>query len=227
MARRPLQIIASRALALSALVSLHDRLLGGDPDAASALVSGCARRRGVPAGEAYAIYHDIYILTWIALEVLALGAGAVTGTAPAPALVICLLAAGRLLELLGGICRVMIRRRAYDDADERKLLMSLLVYLEGALLFANLHWYASRILLRYCSAAAAYATPAGIQWTSWTALYFSVGTYTTVGWGDVHACHPLAMVMSSVEAIVGVFVLAITISGFVSRAYGGLPKGTR
>jgi voltage-gated potassium channel Kch len=61
----------------------------------------------------------------------------------------------------------------------------------------------------------------GMEAISWgenfsNAAYFSFVTLTTLGYGDISPVTPLAQVVVYLEAIVGVFYMAIVVSSLVS-----------
>ena len=61
----------------------------------------------------------------------------------------------------------------------------------------------------------------GIELTTWKenlpeVMYFSFVTLTTLGYGDVLPISPLARFLVYMEAIVGVFYMAIVVSSLVS-----------
>lgn len=51
---------------------------------------------------------------------------------------------------------------------------------------------------------------------SWTFLYFSFSTLTTLGYGDILPAHPLARSLAMIEALIGQLFPAILIGGLVS-----------
>ncbi len=65
----------------------------------------------------------------------------------------------------------------------------------------------------------AFKLPSGIAGESarsWTFLYFSFITLTTVGYGDILPVHPVARSLAMVEALMGQLYPAITIAGLVA-----------
>jgi hypothetical protein len=136
----------------------------------------------------------------------------------------------RLNELFGGVFYILINRARHDYADGRKLLISLLAYLEPMLLFAVLHGVLSNlqgISRGICAPGAGYSF-AGKSWGASTLLHFSVGTYTTVGWGDVTPNYPSTMILSDIEAVAGIVMLTLTVSRFVSAALdAGMSEASR
>ncbi len=60
------------------------------------------------------------------------------------------------------------------------------------------------------------STVAGESARSWTLLYFSFSTLTTLGYGDILPVHPVARSLAMVEALMGQLYPAILIGGLVS-----------
>jgi voltage-gated potassium channel len=56
-----------------------------------------------------------------------------------------------------------------------------------------------------------------------TILYFSLTTLTTLGYGDVVPVNPIARLLSALEAMTGVFYLAVTVARLVA-SYKGLEQ---
>lgn len=52
------------------------------------------------------------------------------------------------------------------------------------------------------------------------ALYFSVVTFTTLGYGDIHPVSPIGMLLSGIEAILGVFMIGLLVALISRRAIG-------
>jgi voltage-gated potassium channel Kch len=70
----------------------------------------------------------------------------------------------------------------------------------------------------FVSAAApgAFAIPAGGQLDRFSALYFSVITLTTTGYGDITPVSSVARMLAMMEAITGTFYVAVLISRLVA-----------
>lgn len=94
-----------------------------------------------------------------------------------------------------------------------------------AKLWRNLVWYFVFVAFLIAIYAGLYAdtglkdTVATSQMSSadpWLCLYFSVVTWTTVGFGDVVPAQPLARAFAAAEAFNGAIVMAILISVLVS-----------
>jgi hypothetical protein len=130
-----------------------------------------------------------------------------------------LLTAYRLWELCGGVFYVLVMRARFDYPDARKMIISLLAYLEPILLFAVLHGALSVILSAWygLGLGAGYSL-AGRVWAWNTTLHYSLACYTTVGWGEISADHMCTMLLSDIETVTGILMLTFTISRFVSAA---------
>jgi hypothetical protein len=124
----------------------------------------------------------------------------------------------RLNELFGGVFYVLILRARHDKADGRKMLISLLAYLEPMLLFAVLHGAVSRILTLQATALGSGYSLSNRTWNWVTIMHYSIGCYTTVGWGDISATDSYTMMLSDLETVTGVIMLAFTISRLVAAA---------
>jgi hypothetical protein len=81
----------------------------------------------------------------------------------------------------------------------------LLGYLWMALYLAVSHWN-----------AAAFTMPAGTSMDPFSALYFSFITLSTVGYGDIAPASRSARMFAAMEAIVGLFYVAVLISRLVA-----------
>jgi len=165
---------------------------------------------------------DVYALAWpIACWATLwwLGTPSAIRTNRCALIAIGVIAGYRLNELLGGVSYILIKRARADFADGRKLAISLLAYLEPIILFAVLHGVVSDVLANGNTALAGKGYEIGNRlWRASTIFHFSVGCYTTVGWGDVTAVAPLAVCLSDVEAITGILMITLTLSRFVAAA---------
>jgi hypothetical protein len=165
---------------------------------------------------------DFYALAWPVLDMFLLLflCGFLTQRV-VPAITLGLLALYRLNELIGGVFHVLLRRAAYDSADERKMIITVLAYLEPILLFGILHAAMSVVLSRCagCTIGAGYSLER-VSWHWSTIIYYSLGCYTTVGAAGVAPICPSTMLLSDLETITGIFMLASTISAFVSKTLG-------
>lgn len=186
-------------------------LLGGSPDDPSRLIRTADR------------YHrcfDYYLLVWLVAEILALWIPRQFLSnhpyAAIPILVLCLI---HLLELVRGLLFVMIHRSKKDYVSGRKFVISSFAYLEGALIFAIIHYVLPYFLVRDGFTSLRQIIYSGEKpWNGLTALQYSIGCYTTAGAGDMFAIHPNEVAISGIESFFGMFMITVTISSFISRA---------
>ena len=89
----------------------------------------------------------------------------------------------------------------------------MVIYLKLATIFASAYamvWELST------GAFANLVAPAGDWAEVATALYFSLTTLTTTGYGDIVAVDPFARALANLESVVGRFYLAITVACLVT-----------
>lgn len=211
---KPLAVIANAYLSVHEKVSLRAILFGSDPTTAPKYIANSGSR-----WLNRSTLVDLYALMGPVVGFLLLSL--VNGPASdclTWALCIGALSVYRLNELLGGILRVVIRRSREDRADERKMAMSVIAYAEPMVIFAVLHGVLSVRLKAISGVVGAGYSLGGRGWNWVTMLHMSVACYTTAGWGDVSPTSPSTMLLSDIEAVVGILMLALTISTFVSRA---------
>jgi hypothetical protein len=212
----PLGAFVEGYLRFYSYISLRALLFGVDPDHTRQYISA---HQGAVFNRDTLV--DFYAIGWPLFGCLLLWRISVSlQTHPLCALLICLIAIYRLNELIGGVLYVLVYRARYDFADARKLATSLLAYLEPILFFAILHGASSAaVLFRATSSTTDTGYMLGGRpWTWVTMLHYSVGCYTTVGWGDVVATVPRTMVLSDIETVTGILMLTLTISRFVAAA---------
>jgi Ion channel len=160
---------------------------------------------------------DLYAIGWPLIAACSLWR--VNSFGPLEESVVGLAITYRLWELCGGVFYVLVMRARFDYPDGRKMIISLLAYLEPILLFAVLHGVVALMLARcYGLGAGAGYSLGDRAWTWTTILHYSVGCYTTVGWGDISSNHSVTMLVSDAETVTGILMLTFTISRFVSAA---------
>lgn len=214
---RPLHGIVQTYLSVHKWISFRSLVFGRNPDEPPEWLR--SRERGNSRFRRD-FFVDLYAVFWPAVSIAVLywiATPSAMATNPLALALVGFLVVLRLNELLGGITYVLLERARKDVADGRKLLISLLAYVEPILLFAILHGVIYAVVVQDSPGAKVYEL-AGRDWRAATVFHYSVGCYTTVGWGDVSAVHPFAMFASDVESITGILMLALTLSRFVSAA---------
>jgi Ion channel len=212
---KPLGAVMDGYLWLRPYTSLRSILVGVDPSKTPNYLRN-PKRQWLNRS----LVVDLYSCVWPAIDfaLLWLVTERESGH-PISAMIIGIVATYRLNEIFGGILWVLLRRARDDYADARKLAMTLLLYFEPILLFAILHG-SCFILLNGCDPLAHSAGYSLDQrgWDWITALHYSVGRYTTVGAEGILPISTSAMILSDIETLVGIIMIALTISVFVSRA---------
>lgn len=214
---KPLAIFVEAYIWLHTRTSVRVLLFGADPTKTPNYILSNQGRwiNRDTLVDLYAIIRVIIdcLLLWLVASPLQ--------THPMTALLVGLFTLHRLNELLGGVLYILIHRARFDYADGRKMAITLLAYLEPVLLFAILHGALSIILAgtSFSISGTGYALAGKpLTWSWITLLHYSVGCYTTVGWGDVSATLPFTMALSDIETMTGVVMLTLTISRFVAAA---------
>jgi hypothetical protein len=215
---RPLELVIAFYFWLHKKISVRAHLFGVDPTQTPHFIT---KHESAWFNRDFLV--DIYAIIWPIGSVIALwwvGTSTVSENKIYCLLIVGLVAAYRLNELFGGVFYILINRARHDYADGRKLLISLFAYLEPILLFAVLHGVLSDVLgiVQALSTPGTGYTFAGRSWGAISILHFSVGCYTTVGWGDISASYPSTMILSDIEAVAGIIMLTLTVSRFVSAA---------
>jgi len=211
---KPLSILMVTYLKLHRHISLRAILLGADPTTTPKWLQE-SNSRWLNRSTLVDLYAMLWplcdcFLLWLVMARLSCHAT----VAPAIALV----ALYRLNELFGGIFWVLTYRANVDSPNPRKFAFTFLNYVEPILLFAVLHGAISDIL----SNGGSQLVPGGYLlehrcWNWVTVLHYSVGRYTTVGAEGVSPTSPLTTILSDIETLVGVIMIVLTISVFVSR----------
>lgn len=165
-------------------------------------------------------FVDLYAIVWPCIEIILLYfLGSRLLNHPILTLIVGCWAIYRLHEITGGILHVLLHRSSFDHADERKMILTLLCYIEPILIFAIFYAVLFIVIPFFIGNQNVEIFSINkIKWGGLTAFYFSAACYTTVGWGDISAKHPLAMLLAGCESIFGVIMLTLTISVFISRA---------
>lgn len=214
----PLDIIVKSYLKFHEKTSLRTFLLGKDPSQTP---------RFLQKHETYMFNRstlvDTYAIMWLIIDLSILVLLGKLRGHPIWASVLAVLGFYRLHDIWGNILHVFLHRSQHDYVSERKLALTFGVYVEPILVFAFLHSALEIVLKAWSSSEEIYAL-GGRTWNWITSLHFSTACYTTVGWGDVSAKHPLAMILSSIESVMGILMLAMTISVFVSRSLNTIQK---
>ena len=221
---KPLKEIVEACLAFHSKISLRSKLFGPDPDLTPKFIldhQGRYFSRDMLV-DVYAIFWPLFdcALLWLVVGPLHCSLVWTVGIGT--------IAAYRLFDLMGAILWVLIKRSPYDSADERKMAISLLAYVEPIFLFAILHGALSAILAINSNsiAGAGYALD-GKAWNWVSVLHYSVGCYTTIGSGSVSALCPFSILLSDIETLTGIIMITLTITVFVSRALSAKPTPER
>jgi len=222
---RPLGAMVDLYLAVHEWTSIRCRLFGADPTLTPQFIK---RHEGRWFNRDF--FVDLYALAWPIASWLTLwwlGTPAAIRTNYYILSMVGAIWIYRMNELLGGVLYILVKRARSDVADGRKLAISLIAYLEPVFLFSVLHGVVSAVLANgnVASAGVGYEV-GGRLWRASTIFHFSVGCYTTVGWGDVTAVAPSAVILSDIEAITGILMLTLTLSRFVAAALDPLMSKT-
>ncbi|MGP1308592.1 MAG: ion channel [Phycisphaerales bacterium] len=128
-----------------------------------------------------------------------------------------------MLELMSAImsAHISVAVRAYRP-NHRTFAMASAAYLEPVAQFATL-----AVLLPVAVGVPDSVMYAGLPvggWDAVSAVYFSVGRYTTIG-SSISASHVLSRTLATVETLCGVVLLLFTINSFLasseSSPFGG------
>jgi len=207
-----MQKILTLFLRIAKLFSFSRWILGKDPDNISGLLSRIKQTRFVN----YHTLIECYLIMWFLFEILIIisfPSGRLCD--PVVGIIIAILAAIRLIELFGAQLYIITYRREKDvKLSARKILLGLMCYVEGMLIFCLIY-----MGLYTGLKGTIFSLRNGLSISSLSILYFSVANYTTTGFGDITALHPIAIIISSLESIFGLLFLAFFISGLVARAF--------
>lgn len=123
------------------------------------------------------------------------------------------------LDLLGLLCVVLGIRWLFRSHEIKveTLLASLSIFLLLGILFATL------CLGLYLLDPGAYSglSPSGRSTETAELVYYSIGTLTGVAYGDILPVHPVARLLSSVEAVVGSMYMAVLVALLVGNYAAG------
>lgn len=131
-----------------------------------------------------------------------------------------LLAAGQLIDLPKALadgmtliafylllCTTLFRRVTTERPVTHELLYGLCaLYLQIALAFAFTFHVANGLL------PGAFSVSTGEVLELDDFVYYSLVTLTTVGYGDIHAIHPLVRLLAGLEGVVGVMFIALGVA---------------
>jgi len=217
----PLRIAMIFLLKITKFISPSRWLIGKDPDNLGKLFSKLMRKYE----NRFLNYHtffDFYIIICFLSEItiIILNRSGKLSSYYVANLVL-LFATIRLIELLGAQLHIIAFRRQKDVIlNERKILIPLMCYLEGVLLFTLIYMAKFTILntFLHIDHKNIFSLSNGLSISSLTILYFSIINYTTTGFGDITALHPTLIKISGLESIFGLIFLAFFISGLVSKA---------
>jgi hypothetical protein len=150
-----------------------------------------------------------------------LGTLGVHAVAPSVALMV----AGTVwLDLLGLLCVILGVRWLFGShrITAEGLLMSMSLFLLIGIFFATLS------LGLYLVDPWSYSglSPSGQSGEMEGLLYFSIGTLTGVAYGDILPVHPIARLLSSIEAVIGQMYMAVLVAMLVSDYAAGRSAGS-
>jgi len=159
---------------------------------------------------ASAQFIDSYILSWIAIELLFIGYASSIKLS-----VVLFVATYRLVELTQAYTNIVIFHRLRHDtvglgayrivSHWRTFVIGVINLIEGALLYG---------LLQYVMAKTIGGLTPSIS-SAWDALYFSLVTITTLGYGDIQPIH-LSRPLAVIEAIWGLLFGIALLGRFVA-----------
>jgi ion channel len=159
---------------------------------------------------ASAQFMDCYILAWIAIELLLFGFGS-----GVPLTVVLIIAIYRLIEVTQAYTNIVIFHRLRHNIVElgpyrivshwRTFVIGVINLIEGALLYG---------LLQYVFAKKVGGLTPSIA-SAWDALYFSIVTITTLGYGDIQPIH-LSRPLAALEAVWGLLFGIALLGRFVA-----------
>lgn len=217
----PLKRLMIIFIAITKFFSLSRWVIGKDPDNPSYLLSKLIEKNK----SRFINYHTLlesYLIFWFLFEIM------IIISFPSGKLssfffgiILIFLSTFRLIELFGAELYIITYRREKDTKiNERKILMGLMCYIEGILVFCLIYMGLNTIL----DCTNIFYVRNGLSISSINILYFSVANYTTTGFGDLTATHPILVKISSLESVFGLFFLAFFISGLISRVFSAIEK---
>jgi hypothetical protein len=107
-----------------------------------------------------------------------------------------------------------------DDIDLNRLTGAICVYLLFGFMFGLIHILTAWLLPgSYAGIGSPEAEDQGVNY-----MYYSFVTLTTLGYGDVSPIRPLARAVAYIEAVIGVFYVAILVGTLVGLMLSRAPK---
>ena len=121
-----------------------------------------------------------------------------------------------LMSLLIALRQVLLD----DDIDLNRLTGAICVYLLFGFMFGLIHILVAWLLPgSYAGIGSPEAEDQGVNY-----MYYSFVTLTTLGYGDVTPIRPLARAVAYIEAVIGVFYVAILVGALVGLMLSRAPK---
>jgi len=121
-----------------------------------------------------------------------------------------------LMSLLIALRQVLLD----DDVDLNRLTGAICVYLLFGFMFGLIHILVAWLLPgSYAGIGSPEAEDQAVNY-----MYYSFVTLTTLGYGDVSPIRPLARAVAYIEAVVGVFYVAILVGTLVGLMLSRAPK---
>lgn len=127
-------------------------------------------------------------------------------------------ASGAFTGLLGGLCVLLgvITLFRSSEITFSSLLIAISVYLLMGATFGLVYDLLHQIEPRWFHGV----TPTGRAAVTAEMVYFSLGTLTGTAYGDILPVHPIARVITNVEAVVGQMYIAVLVARLVSSYVG-------
>ena len=121
-----------------------------------------------------------------------------------------------LMSLLIALRQVLLN----DDIDLNRLVGAICVYLLFGFMFGLIHILTAWLLPgSYAGIGSPQAGDQGVNY-----MYYSFVTLTTLGYGDISPIRPLARAVAYIEAVIGVFYVAILVGALVGLMLSRAPK---
>ncbi len=121
-----------------------------------------------------------------------------------------------LMSLLIALRQVLLD----DDVDLNRLTGAICVYLLFGFMFGLIHILTAWLLPgSYAGVGSPEAHSEGVKY-----MYYSFVTLTTLGYGDITPVRPLASAVAYIEAVIGVFYVAILVGALVGLMLSRAPK---
>ena len=107
-----------------------------------------------------------------------------------------------------------------EDIDLNRLVGAVCAYLLMGFMFGLIHILVAWVLPgSYKGIGSPMVEDQGVQY-----IYYSFVTLTTLGYGDVTPVRPLASTMAYIEAVIGVFYIAILVGTLIGLMLSRVPK---